>query len=80
MSKVTLRKKSIAGGKHSLFLDIYPPIPNLETGKLQRKYYLKIYIYTHPKNNLEREHNKETLNLGEYIRAKRQVNVIQLIP
>lgn len=75
MSKVTLRKKPIAGGKHSLFLDIYPPIPNPETGKLQRKYYLKIYIYTRPKNNLEKDHNKETLSLGEYIRAKRQLDV-----
>ena len=58
-----------------MFLDIYPPIPNPETGKLQRKYYLKIYIYTRPKNNLEKDHNKETLSLGEYIRAKRQLDV-----
>ncbi|MBW8523868.1 site-specific integrase [Chryseobacterium chendengshani] len=75
MSKVTLRKKAISGGRHSLYLDIYPPIPNPATGKLQRKYYLKIAVYTRPKNILEKDHNKETLSLGEYIRAKRQLDV-----
>lgn len=75
MSKVTLRKKAISGGRHSLYLDIYPPIPNPSTGKLQRKYYLKISVYTRPKNSLEKDHNKETLSLGGYVRAKRQLDI-----
>jgi integrase len=75
MSKVSLRKKAITKGRQSLFLDIYPPVPNPETGKLQRKYYLKIFIYRRPRNELEKEHNKETLSLGEHVRAKRQLDV-----
>lgn len=75
MSRVTLRKKPISKGRSTLFLDIYPPIPNPDTGKLQRKYYLKIYVYDKPKNQLERDYNKETWNLGEHVRAKRQLDV-----
>lgn len=75
MSKVSLRKKAITKGRPSLFRDIYPSVPNPVTGKLQRKYYLKIFIYRRPRNELEKEHNKETLSLGEHVRAKRQLDV-----
>ncbi|RLJ75080.1 site-specific integrase [Pedobacter alluvionis] len=75
MSKVTLRKKAISKGRQTLFLDIYPPVPNPKTGKMQRKYYLKIFIYGRPRTELERDHNKETLSLGEHLRAKRQLDV-----
>lgn len=75
MTKVTLRKKLISNGMQSLYLDIYPPVPNMDTGKMQRKHYLKIYIYKRPKTEIEREFNKETLSLGEFIRAKRQLDI-----
>lgn len=75
MSKVTVRKKAISKGRQTLFLDIYPPVPHPATGKMQRKYYLKIFIFDRPKNNLEREHNRETLGLAEYVRAKRQLDI-----
>lgn len=32
---------------------------------------LKLFLYEKPKTNLEKEHNKETLNLAETIKAKR---------
>ncbi|HVU54941.1 MAG TPA: phage integrase SAM-like domain-containing protein [Puia sp.] len=33
--------------------------------------WLKLYVYENPKTNLEKEHNKETMQLAESIRAKR---------
>ncbi len=38
MSKVTLRKKPISQGRQSLYLEIYPPIYNPDTGIMQRKH------------------------------------------
>jgi integrase len=75
MAKVSLRKKTISKGRQTLFLDIYPPVPNPKTGKMQRKYYLKIFIYSRPRTELEKEHNKETLSLGEHVRAQRQLDI-----
>lgn len=75
MGKVTLRKKPISNDRYTLFLDIYPPVVNPETGKLQRKYYLKLYTYKKPKNSLEREHNSETMSLAENVRAQRQLDI-----
>ncbi len=45
MIKVALRQKKISGGRKSLYLDFYPPIPHPETGKPTRREFLGIYIY-----------------------------------
>lgn len=78
MSKVTLRTKTIGKGMSSLFLDIYPPVRNPDTGKKQRKYYLKLYLYKKPKDEIERFHNSETKELARTIAAKRQLDVQSL--
>jgi len=75
MSKVTLRRKPISNGRHSLYLEIYPAVYNPDTGIMQRKQYLKLYIINRPKNNTEKELNKETLALAEYVRAQRQIDL-----
>lgn len=75
MSRVTLRKKAISKGRQALYLDIYPPIPNPKTGRMQRKYYLKIFIYNRPRTEVEREHNTETLSLAEHVRSRRQLDI-----
>ncbi|MCT2561759.1 site-specific integrase [Chryseobacterium herbae] len=75
MGKVTIRKKPISKGRQTLYLDFYPPVQNPDTGKQQRRYYLKIYIYSKPKTELEKEHNRETLSLAEHVRSKRQLDV-----
>ncbi|KAA8484938.1 integrase-like protein [Arcticibacter tournemirensis] len=75
MSKVTLRKKPIAKGKLSLFLDIYPPVPHPETGKVVRKHYLKLFVYSKPKTETERFHNKETYELANSWSASIQIEV-----
>lgn len=78
MSKVKLKQKAISQGRNTLYLDIYPPVPNPDTGKLTRKFYLKIFVYAKPKNELERFHNRETLELAESERAFRQIDVQNL--
>lgn len=75
MSNVTLGKKNISNGRQSLFLDISPKIYNPASGKMTRKFYLELYIYTNPKNSIERNYNKETMALAEYVRAQRQIDL-----
>ncbi len=65
--KVTLRQRN-KNGKISLYLDYY------DKGK--RKYeYLRIYLIDKPRTAEERAFNKKTQQLGESIRAKRQLEL-----
>lgn len=71
-TKVKLRQKPISGNRHSLYLDFYPAIPHPETGELTRREFLGQYIFDKPKNPIDKQHNKETLQLAEQIRQKRE--------
>jgi integrase len=70
--KVTLRKKIISGDRRSLYLDFYPAIPNPKTGKATRREFLGMYLIDKSKNPIDKQHNKETLQLAEQIRHKRE--------
>ena len=72
---VHLRKKKIANGKESLYLDFYPPIKG-GNGKPTRREYLNKYIYEKPKNIDEKQHNKENLNIAEGIKNKREKEIL----
>ncbi len=78
MRRVTLRQKQIGNGRIALYLDIYPPIENPKTGKLTRKHYLKMHIYSRPKTDIERQFNKYTLGLAETLKAKKQLEIYGL--
>ena len=69
--KVKLKQKKISGERHSLYLNYAPEILHPKTGKNTRKEYLGSYIYDNPKTPIEKQHNKETLQLAEDIRIKR---------
>ena len=73
--KVKLLKKSITKGRQSLYLDFYPPIQNPETGHFTRREFLGYYILENPKNELDKQHKKETLLLAEKIRQRRENDV-----
>lgn len=74
--KATIRKRLIDNGKReSLRLDIYPPAPHPETGKLTRWVNLGLYLHAKPKNSDERQENKETLSLATTIQAKIQLQL-----
>ncbi len=70
--KVHLRKKSISKGRSSLYLDIYPPVMHPETGRKTRRQFLGLYIKDKPKTAIDKQHNKETLQLAEQIRQKQE--------
>ena len=72
MIKVTLRQKPISGNRQSLYLDFYPAIINERKGKETRRQFLNLYIFDKTKNPIDKQHNKETLQLAEQIRQKRE--------
>lgn len=66
---VRLRQKKLSNGDISLYLDIY------YQGK--RSYeFLKIYLISKPRNEFDRAANKESLQLAQNIKAKRQLEVL----
>ena len=71
-TKVKLREKAISGNRQSLYLDFYPAISHPETGKPTRREFLGMYILEKTKNPIDKQHNKETLQLAEQIRQKRE--------
>ncbi|RYD59289.1 MAG: site-specific integrase [Sphingobacteriales bacterium] len=74
-TKVTLRQKPISGDRHSLYLDFYPEIVHPDTGKLTRREFLGLYVYDKAKIAIDRQTNKETLQLAESIKAQRQLDI-----
>jgi integrase len=71
--KVSLREKRISGGRKSLYLDYYPPVIRSDIGRPSRREFLGLYVIDRPKNDFEKEQNKETKALAESIRAQRQI-------
>lgn len=71
-TKVKLRQKPISKKRQSLYLDFYPAIPNPETGELTRREFLGLYVFDKAKTPTDKQHNKETLQLAEQIRQKRE--------
>jgi integrase len=70
--KVKLRQKAISGNRQSLYLDFYPAIPHPETGEPTRREFLGLYLFDKAKNPIDKQSNKETLQLAEQIRQKRE--------
>jgi site-specific recombinase XerD len=75
-TKVTVRQRAIRNDRISLYLDYYPAVRNPETMQMSRREYLGIYIYAHPKNEMEREFNISLLNKAEAIRCIRVQSLI----
>ena len=75
MIKVTLREKPLKSDKVSLYLDYYPPIILPDTGKKTRREFLNLYIEKNPKTPEEKKQNKETLQLANGVRSKREVQI-----
>lgn len=58
---VSLLRRPITNGRLSLYLDFYPAIRNPETMQLTRREYLGIYIFAKPRNEMERDFNRQML-------------------
>lgn len=70
-TKVTLRKRPIKNGQVSLYLDFYPAIRHPKTGRLTRREYLGIYIYSNPTEKFQADYNKAMMRSAELIRCRR---------
>ncbi len=68
-NNVTLREKPLASGSLSLYLDIY-------RDGIRSYEFLKLYILAKPRTPIDRQKNKETLELAETIRTKRESELI----
>lgn len=66
-SPVKIRKKRLANGNYSLFLDIY-------TDGIRKKEYLKLYLIPE-RTSKAKELNKQTLEIAETIKAERIISI-----
>jgi integrase len=77
--KVHLRqRKQTKNGNISLFLEIYKGSTTSSDGKVKniRDYeYLNLYLIYNPKTPIDKQHNKDTLQLAESIKAKRELEI-----
>lgn len=77
--KVHLRKRQHSKtGSISLFLEIYKGTTTTPDGKVKnlRDYeYLNLYLINNPKTPIEKQSNKDNLNLAESIKAKRELEI-----
>ena len=77
--KVHLRqRKQTKGGSISLFLEIYKGTTTTSEGKVKnlREYeYLNLYLIDKAKTPIDKQHNKDTLQLAESIKAKRELEI-----
>ncbi len=69
--KVTLREKKLQDGMISLYLDIYPPILNTQTGKETRREFLGMKIHANPQGATQKEYNHVTKLKADEMRNKR---------
>jgi len=67
--KVHLYERLTRKGKISLYLDFYPGIRDPKTKKHIRRKTIGIELYTHPKNEFEKEYNNEMRNKAEAIKG-----------
>lgn len=72
--KVTLRQRLLKTGRISLYLDHCPPIIHPESGKLTRWEYLNMYLYSPPRDETEKRHNRDIETLARSIAANRQLD------
>lgn len=70
--KVKLREKKISEDRHSLYLDFWPPVPHPKNGRLTRREFLGLYTFDKPKTLIDKQHNKEALQLAAQIKHKRE--------
>lgn len=77
--KVHLRqRKQTKSGSISLFLEIYKGTTTSSDGKVKnlRDYeYLNLYLIDKPKTPIDKQSNKETLQLAKSIKAKRELEI-----
>lgn len=78
--KITLKQKKLKDGRLSLYIEYYKGSSNNVDGKrihLRDFEYLKMYLYSYPKDKIEKQKNKETLAFAENVLAIRKTEYLQ---
>ena len=76
ISDVTLRTRPTKDGRLALYLHFIPAIRHPETMKLIHAEQLGIYIWEHPANVAQQQHNEDILIKAEVIRSLRVQSLI----
>ena len=76
ISDVTLRTRPVKDGRLALYLHFSPAIRHPETMKLIHTEQLGIYIWEHPANVAQQQHNEDILIKAEVIRSLRVQSLI----
>ena len=72
------QRKQTSKGRVSLYLEFYKGTTTSPEGKVRpvRDYeYLSLYLIDKPKTALEKDQNKQTLNLAKSVKAKRELEI-----
>lgn len=75
MIKVSIKLAAKTNGMSLVHL-VYSKAVTLSDGTRRRSESLKLEIYTDPKNKREQKHNEKIMEIAEYIRCNRQLEVI----
>ena len=78
--KITLKQKKLKDGRFSLYLEYYKGSSTNVDGKrihLREFEYLKMYLFSEPKDKFEKQKNTETLEFAENVLAIRKTEYLQ---
>lgn len=75
MIKVSIKLVVKTNGMSLVYL-VYSKAVTLSDGSRRRSVSLKLEIYTDPKNKREQKHNEKIMEIAEYVRCNRQLEVI----
>ena len=76
ISDVTLCRRPAKNGRQELTLHFKPAVRHTETMRLIRAERLGIYVWEHPTNSAQRQHNEDVLVKAEGIRSLRVQTLI----
>lgn len=82
-TKVKLRQKAISGNRQTLYLDFYPPIAHPETGKLTRREFLNLFLFSEAEYSEEKyfdDKGREQKRLVPVIDKNNKPKAIKLNP
>jgi len=68
--RIRILRVPISGNRESIHFYYSPPVRDPETMKMIRRRSIGMYLFQHPKNEIERQYNKEVLLKAEIIRGK----------
>lgn len=76
MKTVSIKFVAKPNGMSTIYL-VYSKAITLPDGSRKKSESLKIEIYTIPKNTKEKKYNDKILEVAEYVRCNRQLEVIR---